>query len=197
MVQYVINNSIFSIKKLTISRGDLFEYVAKFEDKRKETTTNGNGQSSLAKVVLSGQQTVRFSNEVTGVDTVPDTNVALWLPMDEWMRNIDNIEFWKSKETEWGKGLKNRAMASDLFKAMLSAHTIMFQFGEQVSDFHAGKADIETDNQSIFTSNALLPTLLNNRKGLENWLTGVQLQNEVLPSSMTQKEAKLLLLRMS
>ena len=54
MVQYVINNSIFSIKKLTISCRDLFEYVAKFEDKRKETTTNGDGQSSLAKVVLSG-----------------------------------------------------------------------------------------------------------------------------------------------
>ncbi len=194
MVQYVINNSIFSIKKLTISRRDLFEYVAKFEDKRKETTTNGDGQSSLAKVVLSGQWTVQFSNEVTGVDTVPDTNVALWPPMDEWMRNIDNIEFWKSKETEWGKGLKNRAMASDLFKAMLSAHAIMFQFGEQVSDFHTGKADIETDNRSIFTINALLLTLLNNRKGLENWPTGVQLPNEVLPSSMTQKEAKLLLL---
>ena len=104
---------------------------------------------------------------------MPDTNVALWPPMDEWMQNIDNIEFWKSKETEWGKGLKNRAMASDLFKAMLSAHAIMFQSGEQVSDFHAGKADIETDNQSIFTINALLLTLLNNRKGLENWLTGV------------------------
>ena len=82
-------------------------------------------------------------------------------------------------------------MASDLFKAMLSAHTIMFQFGEQVSDFHTGKADIETDNRSIFTINALLPTLLNNRKGLENWPTGVRLPNEVLPSSIVRAHPRL------
>ena len=36
------------------------------------------------------------------------------------LNNLDDIEFWKGKESEWGKGLKLRAKASNLFKAMLS-----------------------------------------------------------------------------
>jgi len=99
---------------------------------------NNDGLSRL-KTTLSNQCTVRFANaedvdtgdidmeevdteelDAEEVDVKLDTEAIQWAPKDMWMWNMRDAQFWKVKETEWGKGPRHRTMASDLFKSMLS-----------------------------------------------------------------------------
>ena len=84
-----------------------------------ETAVVVDRQPSLMKAILSNQWTVQFL-DASEVDTVPDTNTPHWPPTDEWMQNLDDIGFWKVKEKDWGMTSRSRAMASELFKVMLS-----------------------------------------------------------------------------
>ena len=90
---------------------------------------NNNGLSWLTKATLSNQCTVRFADtedinteefDAEEVDVKLDTKAAQWAPEDVWMCNMMDAQFWKAKETEWGKGPKHRTTASELFKSMLS-----------------------------------------------------------------------------
>ncbi len=103
---------------------DLFEYISKFEAKASNTAANNdNSISKLMKAVLSKRHTIRFADALE--DAELDTKAAQCptddkcLPDDEWMGNVDNAQFWKTRETDWGKGPKLKGKASEIFKSML------------------------------------------------------------------------------
>ena len=70
------------------------------------------------KAALSNQCTMRFA-DAEDVNTKLDTKVVHWPPEDKWMSNMGDAQFWKAKESTWGKGPKLRTTASELFKSML------------------------------------------------------------------------------